>query len=242
VTALTPRVEFLAGVRAQLPILLGTTPLGMIYGVLAAGAGLPAPAAIGMSSVVFAGSAQFIAAGLFAEQAPTLVIVLTTLVVNLRHALYSASLAPYVQHLSLPWKLLISQQLTDEAYAVAITRYRQIEPEAARGTNLHWFYLGGGLALFVSWQVSTAVGVLLGAQIPAAWSLDFTLALTFIALLVPTLTARPALAAALAAGVAALIGHALPFKLGLVAAVLLGIGVGLGAEALAARRSSGAAA
>ena len=95
----TARTEFLAGVRAELPILLGVAPFGMIYGALAIGAGLPRSAAQAMSSIVFAGSLQFVATQLFATGAPGLVLLLTTFIVNLRHMLYSASLAPYLQKL-----------------------------------------------------------------------------------------------------------------------------------------------
>ena len=184
------RAQLLAGVRALAPILLGTMPFGMIHGLAAAEAGLPAGAALGMSAIVFAGSAQFIAAGLFGAGAPGLVIVLTTLVVNLRHVLYSASIAPYVRHLSPAWKYLLAFLLTDEAYAVAITHYRRDSPEAAARGNTHWYTLGAGLTLWVTWQISSAAGVVIGAQVPASWSLDFTLALTFIALLIPALTDR----------------------------------------------------
>jgi len=186
--------------------------------------------AMGMSAIVFAGSAQFIAAKLFGGGAAGLVIVLTTLVVNLRHALYSASLAPYVRHLSPLWKYLLSFLLTDEAYAVTITHYRQDSPEAAAQGQAHWFFLGAGLTLWVSWQLSTMVGVLLGAQVDPSWSLDFTLALTFIALLIPTLTDRPAVLAALSAGITAVLVADLPHKLGLLVASAVGITVGLLAE------------
>ena len=104
-------------------------------------------------------------------------IVLTTFVVNLRHALYSASVAPYLKRLNSGWKMLLAYLLTDEAYAVAITHYAQ----GGNGTRKHWYFFGAGLTLWTSWQASTAVGILLGAQVPASWSLDFTLPLTFIA-------------------------------------------------------------
>jgi 4-azaleucine resistance transporter AzlC len=219
----------LAGVRACLPILLGVAPFGMIYGVLALQAGLNPAAAQGMSSVLFAGSAQFVAVQLFAVGAPVGVIVLTAFVVNLRHALYSASVAPYVQHLPRRWKVLLAYLLTDEAYAVAITHYTRLVP-GAKDERGHWYFLGGGLALWTTWQLSTAVGVFLGAQVPASWSLDFTLALTFIALVVPALKDRPSLAAALAAGVTALFAYGLPYKLGLIAAAGVGIAAGVWAE------------
>lgn len=224
------RAEFWAGVRALLPILLGTSPFGMIYGILAIKAGLPAAVALGMSLIVFAGSSQFIAAGLFASATPGLVIVTTTFIVNLRHMLYSASVAPYIKHLSKAWKYLLAFLLTDEAYAVTITYYEKHPTPPARETNRHWFFLGAGLTLWVSWQISTAIGVLLGAQVPERWALDFTLALTFIALLIPVLKDYPAVLAALTAGGVALAAHSLPYNLGLMAAILAGIAVGVAAE------------
>ena len=210
-----------------MPILLGVTPFGMIYGVLAIGAGLPASAAMAMSSIVFAGSAQFVGAQLIRSGTPGMVIVLTTFIVNLRHMLYSASIAPHLAHLSRRWKWLLAYLLTDEAYAVTITRYNQ----AADSANKHWFLLGAGLALWSTWQVSTAVGIFLGAQVPSSWSLDFTLALTFIALVVPVLRDRPSLAAALSAGVIAVLAADLPYKLGLMVAAIGGIAIGLWVEA-----------
>ncbi len=235
---MTNRQQFLAGIKAQLPILLGTTPFGMIYGIAAIKAGLTPVQAIGMSMIVFAGSSQFVAAQLFHAQALGMVIVLTTFVVNLRHMLYSASIAPYVRHLTRPWKYALAFLLTDEAYAVSITNYRTASPEATQTTNKHWFTLGAGLTLWVSWQISTIVGVALGASVPASWGLDFTLALTFIALLIPTLEDAPAIAAALAAGIVATAANGLPYNLGLLLAVLVGIGVGLGAERLAGQSSA----
>lgn len=231
------RAELWAGVRAQLPILLGVSPFGMIYGVAAIQAGLPAAVALGMSMIVFAGSSQFIAAQLFASGTPGLVIVLTTWVVNLRHMLYSASVAPYIKHLSKAWRCLLAFLLTDEAYAVTITYYERNPLPPARDTNRHWFFLGSGLTLWVAWQISTIIGVVLGAQVPESWSLDFTLALTFIALLIPVLKDRPAVLAALVAGGVALIAHGLPYNLGLIAAVLAGIAVGVATEPRANRLS-----
>jgi len=233
---------FLAGVRAELPILLGVAPFGMIYGALALKAGLPTAAAQAMSAIVFAGSAQFIATQLFAGAAPGPIHLLTAFIVNLRHMLYSASAAPYVNSLPRRWKWLLAYLLTDEAYAVAITHYRRTDAERTAGASSkhvepveacapladhrHWFFLGAGLALWLTWQASTAVGIFLGSQVPPGWSLDFTLALTFIALLIPAVTDRPALAAALTAGLVALVAAGWPYKLGLVTAALTGIAAG----------------
>jgi 4-azaleucine resistance transporter AzlC len=214
--------QFLAGVRAEFPLLVGVFPFGMIYGALALNAGLSRSASQMMSSIVFAGSSQFVAAQLIHDAAPGFVIVLTIAVVNLRHMLYSASLAPYLASLSMRWKTLLSYLLTDEAYAPTILKYERdgVQPFS------HWFLFGAGLALWSTWQVSTALGIFLGTAIPDSWSLDFALPLTFIAMVVPVLKGRPYIAAALSAGAVALAAHPLPFKLGLILAALVGIAVG----------------
>jgi 4-azaleucine resistance transporter AzlC len=226
-------IEFISGVRDELPILIGVIPFGMIYGVLALAAGLPAGVAQAMSAVVFAGSAQFLAVKLIGTGTPALVVILTAFVVNLRHALYSASVSSYIDRLSPFWKGLLAYLLTDEAYVVAITHYNapaSTNPRTIDEGNKHWYFLGAGLALWGSWQISTAVGIFLGAQVPSAWSLDFTLALTFIALLVPNIKDRASAAVALAAGITAMLAYGLPYKLGLIAAALVGIIVGLWSE------------
>jgi 4-azaleucine resistance transporter AzlC len=221
------RREFLAGVKAELPILLGVSPFGMIYGVLALSAGLPATLAFAMSSVVFAGSAQFVAAQLIGTSAPGIVILVTTVIVNLRHVLYSASVAPYLKDLNTRWKCLLAYFLTDEVYAVAITRVAQSGASPSGPPSLRWYFLGAGLAQWSAWQTSTLVGIALGTQIPPGWTLDFAIALTFIALVIPTLTDRPTVAAALSAGIVAVLTAAWPYKLGLVVAAVVGILVGL---------------
>jgi 4-azaleucine resistance transporter AzlC len=214
-------------VRGELPILLGVFPFGMIYGILALQAGLSVTEAQTMSAIVFAGSSQFIFTQMVESGAPGLILVITVAVVNLRHALYSASTAPYLQKLSPVWKWCLSYLLTDEAYAVSIVHYMK---ESASPYK-HYYFLWAGLTLWAGWQTSTAAGIFLGAQIPAHWPLDFTLALTFIALVIPALKDQAAVMAALAAGLTAVLAFSLPYKLGLVAAALVGILCGLGWEA-----------
>lgn len=233
------RSEFASGVRAEAPILVGVVPFGMIYGAVAGAAGLPDALAVAMSSVVFAGSAQFVGAQLIGAGAPAFVLLLTTFVVNLRHLLYSASLAPHVRHLPTRWRLLLAYLLTDEAYAVTVLRYTESSQSSA--PMRHWYFLGSGLALWVSWQMSTLVGVVLGAQVPPGWSLDFALALTFIGLVVPTLRDRPHSGAALSAGLVAVAAAGWPYRLGLMAAALTGIIVGVVLEATAGRNARRAA-
>ena len=213
---------FWAGVRAEFPLLVGVFPFGLIYGALALDAGLSAAAAQSMSSILFAGSAQLIAAQLVRDAAPGFVIVLTIAVVNLRHMLYSASVAPYIADLPARWKTLLAYLLTDEAYAAAIIHYEK----AGVTPNGHWFFFGAGLALWTTWQVSSALGIFFGALLPASWPIDFAVPLTFIAMVVPVLKDKPALAAALSAGAVALLANGLPFKLGLILAAVVGIFIG----------------
>jgi 4-azaleucine resistance transporter AzlC len=217
-----------------MPLLLGVIPFGMIYGALAINAGIPSGITQAMSVIIFAGSAQFISIQLVHLGIPAVMIILTVGVVNLRHALYSASLAPYVKHLPARWKLVLAYLLTDEAYAVTITHYLNNKTidnhDHVITSTQHWFFLASGLALWLTWQLSTATGIILGAIIPQDWSLDFTLALIFIAIVVPGLKDRPSIASALSAGVVAVITYSLPYKLGLIIAAFVGIFVGLWLE------------
>ena len=121
------------------------------------------------------------------------------------------------------WKWSLAYLLTDEAYAVTILHYQ----EEGDDRNKHLLFLGAGLTLWTSWQLSTAAGVFLGSSVPESWSLDFTLALTFFALTVPALKDRASLGAAMSAGMIAMIAFSLPLKFGLLVASFIGIVVGL---------------
>ncbi len=220
----TARAQFLAGIRAELPITLGVLPFGLIYGVLAISAGMSPLLAVASSMIVFAGSAQFIGAELIGAGAPALVIWVTTFVVNLRHLLYSAAMAPYAAHLPRRWQFLLGYLLTDEAYVVTALHYDPDEPPLK---NQHYFWFGAGLTLWTAWQLSTFTGVLFGTQVPASWSLDFTLALVFIGMVIPLCKYRPNLAAALVAGAVGVLTFTWPYRLGLMAAALSGIAAGV---------------
>ncbi len=224
--------EFLKGVQAELPILFGAFPFGVIYGVLCMQSGrLDQWQAQAMSSIIFAGSAQFITAQLFKDGATALVIILTVFVVNLRHALYSASCAPHFKPLSWRWKMLLAYLLTDEAYAVGIIRYADT---ADKSPHRHWFFLGSGLVLWIFWQISTALGVFVGTQISETIRsfLEFALPLTFIALVVPNLKDRAGVVAALGGGICILFVNDLPYRSGLLVAAGAGIALGFVVDTL----------
>jgi 4-azaleucine resistance transporter AzlC len=222
----TRKHEFWKGVRDEAPILLGVAPFGLIFGALAIDAHIAVPVAQAMSSLIFAGASQFIAAQMIGTGVSSLVILLVIFVVNLRHALYSASVAPHMQSLSPGWKFLLAYLLTDEAYAVSITHYNTESDPA----NKHWYFLGAGLTLWTTWQVSTAVGLFVGAQLPQSWPLGFVLPLTFIALVVPALKDNASIAAAVTASLVGLLTFGFSFKTGLLVAALIGILAGLWVE------------
>jgi len=220
--------EFRDGVRRELPIQLGVIPFGMIYGVLAVHAGMTPLAAQLSSCIVFAGSAQLVIAQLLGAGAAPLVIALTAVVLNVRHVLYSASMAPNVAHLPRRWRLPLAYLLTDEAYAVAISRYLdgRVENRAPQPDYRHWHFLGAGITLWTFWNVSTFVGVSFGAQLSPKWGLDFAIPLTFMALLVPSLGDGASRVAALSGAAASVLLFAMPLKLGLFCAMVIGIGAG----------------
>jgi 4-azaleucine resistance transporter AzlC len=228
------RHEFAAGIQDQLPLVLGVFPLGLIFGALSLSAGLSPPATQGLSFFVFAGSAQFVAVSLIAGGTPAALVILTVLVVNLRHVLYSANFSPKLRPLSAAWKVVLSWLLTDEAFAVASLRYSR-----GRGPMDHWYTFGTGLTLWACWQLSTALGIALGAAIPGGWHLEFALPLTILALLSPRLIDRPAWAAAISAGVFAVLLAGLPFKLNLLLAALAGIASGALVEGMGTARRTG---
>lgn len=230
---ITRRRAFSNGFLAIAPIIPGVIPFGMICGITAVKAGLSPAAALGMSVFIFAGASQLATVQLLTQGALPVVIVFTALVINLRFAMYSASLAPHLQHLPKRWRWLMAYLLTDQGYAMTINHYLSDKPTAQ--THKHWFYFGTGVAMWGVWQPATIAGILLGTTIPASWSLDFAIPLTFMALLIPGLRDRPTLVAALVGGGVAVLAAGLPFNLGLVLAAVSGIGAGLATETIAQR-------
>ncbi|WP_285275870.1 AzlC family ABC transporter permease [Halopseudomonas bauzanensis] len=224
--------ELLLGMRDTIPMLVGALPFGIVFGTLAVSSGLSIGATLAMSALVFAGSAQFVAASLVASGAGLVVILLTTLIVNLRHALYSASLLPYVRHLPQRWRVPLAFWLTDESFAVV---HRHYLLDKGPLEHKHWYFLGSCLAMYSVWFVCTLVGVMLGQALPGLgdWGLDFAMVATFIGIVVPLLRNRPMIVAAIVAGGTAVLAHGLPFQLGLMLAALLGVAVGVLAEGVA---------
>lgn len=226
----TRQQEFLAGMKDTIPMIIGAIPFGIIFGALAVTGETPlsSEATMGMSLFVFAGSAQFIGAGLYAQQTGLLLIVFTTFIVNLRHALYAASLAPYMRHVGHKWLLPLGFWLTDETYAVVIRRFQ----EQPNNRYRHWYFLGSALWMYLNWQLCTIIGIVAGQQLGDAttWGLDFAMVVTFIGIVVPLIINRPMLVCAIVAASVSLATFGLPNKLGYMVGGLAGIVAGVIAE------------
>ena len=211
---------------AETPLMLGVIPFGLVFGVLGVASGLSPIETILMSSILFGGASQVVFAQLWAGGVPAPVVAGSVCVVNLRHVLYSASMNLHLRQLPLGWRILLAYLLTDEAYAVTIQRFRN-EPH---GPFQHFHLLGSGALLWIGWQISTVLGVVIGETIPDTWSLSFAIPLTFIAIVAPILKTRADVTAAVTAGIVALVAQTLPWKLWLVLASIGGIAAGWAAH------------
>jgi branched chain amino acid efflux pump len=216
----------LAGVTDVLPILPGVLPFGMIYGAAAVASGLRPLEAQGMSLAIFAGASQVAAIELLAHDAAWWTVLIAMLVINSRFVMYGASLAQTMPRLRGVKGVVASYLLTDQAYAVTLLRSR----EHPSSHGLVRYYFGASLSLWCTWQVGSAIGILLGALVPASWQLEFSIPLMFLALLVPVLEDRPAWVAAITAGGVMLLTRGLPHNLGLIVGVVMGIAAGMFTE------------
>lgn len=222
----SPWTEFLAGVKVIAPILLGVLPFATVIGISAVEMGYSPLLATAMSVIMLAGTAQLAMLQLVKENTPIVVIVLTAIVINLRFAMYSASMVLHFKQLSQKWKAFLAYFLTDQAFAVSITRFNENPQRPAK----HWYFFGAGLAMCLLWVVGTLAGALLGAFIPDGWSLDFAIPLMFIGLVVPAIKSRAAILAAITAGVVVIAAANIPLNLDLIVAALAGIVVGVVVE------------
>jgi 4-azaleucine resistance transporter AzlC len=218
------------GIIAVSPLMLGVMPFGLIFGVTVAATRVENFLGWATSFVIFAGAAQLATIELLDQAAPAIVVIATALVINARHFMYSAALSPHFADFPPRWRLVAPYILTDQAFALSITRYDHVTDPVYK----RWFYAGAAVTLWVLWQITTGLGVLLGAQIPASWNLDFAIPLVFLSLLIPTVRTRPSLVAALVGGTLAVIGRGLPNGTGLLVAAAAGIAAGVVAERIAA--------
>ena len=201
--------DFRRGAAAILPMLIGVVPFGLIAGTTPVTGGLGMSAAVGFSTIVFAGASQLVAIDSLISGKGAAVAIMAAIAINLRLLLYSASLAPEFGRLPFRERMKIAYLLTDQAYAVthaeaennrAATPDPRVALDEAGTKNLYRYYMGAGLTLWGSWQIATIVGGLIGNSLPSDIPVDFAVPLVFLVLLVPSLVSPSAWVAALVGG------------------------------------------
>lgn len=220
--------DFLSGARGLMPAAPGIFTFGVIAGVATVAAGFTPVQTVAFSIVAFAGAAQLAAVQMLLAGSPVPVIALAALVINLRFVLYSLAVGPHLRERRRIERWLIGYLLSDNAYAHTAARFNERPGDPANFDIL----LGNCAACWIAWQAGTVLGVVAGAAIPHAWSLEFVVTLTFFGLGVMQIQSRATAAAYVAGGAVALASYSLPYRLGLIAGALAGIAVGLAIEAL----------
>ena len=216
------RHSLLAGIAGVLPILVGVVPFGLVAGAAVRQAGFSVVESIGMSVVVFAGASQIAATTLLGGGAPLWVALGTALVINARMFIYSVSIAPLLSDAPGWLRPILGYMLVDQNYASTMTdgRFRE-------DADIVWYYAGGGISLWIVWQISSIAGALLGPFIPTSWGLEFAVPLVFLAMLAPSLKDGTAIGVAVVTGVAAAVFvPLLPLQSGLIVAILVGMAYG----------------
>lgn len=198
--------SFWAGFRTGAPFLLVIIPFSLLFGVVATEAGFSLVETMGFSVVVLAGAAQFVAVQLMTEHAPTLIVIATAVAVNLRMAMYSASLTPHIGKAPIWQRALVAYLMTDQSYATSHAHYEQHRdlpvPQKVA------FYFGTATPIVPMWFAFSYTGALVGKSIPPEYALDFAIPITFLALIAPALRT---LAHVAAAAVSVVLGLALAF-------------------------------
>lgn len=223
-----PKTQFLRGTRDALPFLLVMVPFALLFGVAATEAGLNVAEVMGFTVLVIAGAAQFTAVQLISENAPTVIVILTALAVNLRMVMYSASLTPYIGTAPLWQRALVAYLMVDQAYGLSQIKY-ELEPELTVPDRVA-YYIGAVAPLVPFWYAGTYVGAVAGAQIPPGFALDFAVPITFLAMIAPALRSLAHVAAAVTSIVVALLAAGLPYGTGLLVAALCAMVVGAQVE------------
>lgn len=230
----TTKSPFLLGLRDGVPFLLVIIPFSLLFGIVATEAGLNVYEALAFSVSVVAGASQFTAVQLMHEGNPTPIIVLSALAVNLRYAMYSASLTQYLGKAGFWQRALAAYLMVDQSYATAMMTYEK-KPDWNVTQRLRYF-VGVSLAMIPVWYACTVIGALVGGQIPEEFALDFALPITFLALIAPMLRTIAHLAAAGTSIMLALGFAFLPYNLGLFIAAICAMVVGAQVELYLNRR------
>lgn len=213
------KTTILRGVSAVMPLCIGDFPFSFIVGALSVSAGMSVWQSTAWSCIVIAGSAQMLALNMLKTGAGLGVIIFTTLVINLRHVLYSASMAEKVQDASFFRKCFIAYALTDEVYATTVKKM-----DACKGDK-YLFYFTVMLTFWGFWVLADFLGAVIGSSFPdiQKYGLDFAMVAAFIAIVVPQIKSQACTVAALVASVSGVLLVILPWSLGIVVASLLGV-------------------
>ena len=215
---------FWGGMRDGAPFMAVAGPFAALFGVLATEAGLNIVEVMGFSVVVIAGAAQFTALQLLQDNAPTVIVLVSALAVNLRTAMYSAALTPYLGKAKLWQRVFIAYLLVDQNYALSHARF-DAEPEMPLRFRLA-YYVGTTLLTLMTWFSCSYLGAVLGTALPPGIPLDFALPIAFLSMVAPMVRTLPHLAAAVVAIGVALVAVSLPYSLGLLVAGLAGMMAG----------------
>lgn len=232
----TTKSAFLRGVRDGSPFIVVAAPFALLFGVVASEAGLNILQVMSFSVLVIAGAAQFTAVTLMGENAPTLIILATSLAVNLRMTMYSASMVPYIGTAPMWQRAIISYLLIDQGYAASIAEYEK-RPTMTVPERIA-FFLGTMVLMTPVWYIFTYIGAKVGAGIPPEFALDFALPVTFLAMVGPMLRTIAHVAAAAVSIVLTLLLTFMPVGSGLLLAALVAMIVGAHIETLIKRKSA----
>ncbi len=171
------------------PLLLPVVPFGIIFGAIGIELGFGPYITYATSIIIFSGASQIVFFQLLSNGASSLIAITSSSVVSTRHLLYGAVVAQYLSKLSLMWKIFLSYLLTDQAFAVsqadqAFAVSQEFFKKNSNDEYKHYHLLGAGLTLWIVWQLTTVIGILLGSIVPEELGLSFTIPLTFLALLI----------------------------------------------------------
>ncbi|MGB3761737.1 MAG: AzlC family ABC transporter permease [Ornithinimicrobium sp.] len=211
-----------AGVRLALPLALAAIPFGLVYGVAVVDSSLSPWVGAAASWLILAGASQISLVELIDTGAAWPVAVGTVLVINARHALYSAALAPAFAQFPRRWRFTLPYLMTDQAATLAMTRFEEMRDPVER----RWFFTAAALLIASFWWVGSILGVVLGASIPEQVDVGFAVPAMFLALLVPSLTHRPAVVAAVVGAAMTVAAAPLPSGLNVTLGALAGIAAG----------------
>lgn len=211
-----------SGLRAALPLALAAIPFGLVYGVAVVDSSISPGVGLAASWLILAGASQISLVGLIDSGAAWPVAVGTVLVINARHALYSAALAPAFAQFPKRWRFTLPYLLTDQAATLSIIKYDEMRDPVQRRC---FFTAAAGLIASL-WWVGSVAGVVLGASIPEQVDVGFAVPAMFLALLVPSLTNRPAVVAAVVGATVTVVAATLPSGLNVTLGALAGIAAG----------------